>query len=92
MTDEREKEPRLTFDGAAQTIGVPEDRLANQFTAQILYHPPGEPGHVYAAQVLAHVRANSLAELAQAIEDFDAPFVRDPESWQAVADAGRRAK
>lgn len=28
----------------------------------------------------------------EACEAFAAPVVRDPESWQAVADAGRRAK
>lgn len=30
--------------------------------------------------------------LDEALRAADGPVVRDPESWQAVADAGRRAK
>ena len=58
------------YDFYAKTIGTPENRRIEQYTATIMYHPAGEPGHVYTAQVLAHVRGDSLNELQASVADF----------------------
>lgn len=51
------------------TVGQAEDRTREQWTAEVLFHPPGKPGHVYVAQVVAHVRANDVDELARLVKD-----------------------
>lgn len=49
-------------------FGVEEDRSREQFTASILRHPPGDPGHVYVAEVVGQVRANSVGELVELLK------------------------
>jgi hypothetical protein len=51
-------------------IGREEDRTREQFTAEIIRHPPGEPGHVYLAQAIAQVRGNTLGDLQAFVADF----------------------
>jgi hypothetical protein len=58
------------WDGTKRTVGVPEDRTREQFAATIMRHPAGKPGHVYVAQVLAEVRADTLTELQASVADF----------------------
>lgn len=53
-----------------KAVGREEDRTREQFTAQILRHPKGEPGHVYVAEVIANVRGNSLNDLQAFVADF----------------------
>lgn len=55
---------------SAKNIGREEDRSKEQFTAQIMRHPPGEPGHVYVAEVIANVRGDSLNDLQAFVADF----------------------
>jgi hypothetical protein len=50
--------------------GVPENRRREQFTAEIMRHPEGEPGHVYVAQVVARFRADTLSELQALIASY----------------------
>lgn len=50
--------------------GVDEDRTREQFTARVTRHPAGKPGHVYVAQDVAYLRANSLAELEALFMDW----------------------
>lgn len=50
--------------------GVAEDRTREQFTARITRHPKGKPGHVYVAEDIAYLRANSLTELQAVVADF----------------------
>ena len=49
---------------------VAEDRTRDQWTAEILLHPAGEPGAVYVAPVVARFRANTLDTLAAEVADF----------------------
>ena len=53
-----------------ERLGREEDRGREQFTATILRHPPGKPGHVYVAQNVATIRGNSLADLQAFVADF----------------------
>jgi hypothetical protein len=55
-----------------KNYGREEDRTREQFTAQILRHPEGEPATWpgYVADIIANVRANSLGELQQFVADF----------------------
>lgn len=53
---------------SAKQFGVEEDRLREQFTCQIIRHPPGKPGHVYLSEVVANVRANSVDELGDLLK------------------------
>jgi hypothetical protein len=50
--------------------GVPEDRTKEQFTARITRHPAGQPGHVYVAEDIAYIRADSLNDLQAFVADF----------------------
>lgn len=54
----------------SKNIGREEDRTKEQFTAQIMRHPPGEPGHVYVAEVIANIRGDSLFDLQAFVADF----------------------
>ena len=62
---ERKNEARRAI-----TQGVREDRTVEQFTARITRHPKGKPGHVYLAQDIAYIRADSLNELQALVADF----------------------
>lgn len=55
---------------SVQKVGREEDRTKEQFTAQIMRHPPGDPGHVYVAEVIANVRGDSLNDLQAFVADF----------------------
>ncbi len=50
--------------------GVPENRTREQFTARITRHPKGKPGHVYLAEDIAYIRADTLTELQAHVADF----------------------
>ena len=64
------------FDFPAQKFGADVPRDVDSFSARIEFHPAGEPGHAYLAQVLGSVVADSLehlgAEIARAIDTFAA--------------------
>ena len=62
--------PTDKWDFTAKRIGEAEDRTREQFTVSILRHAPGRPGHVYVAQVIANMRANTLSDLQDLIWHF----------------------
>jgi hypothetical protein len=59
-----------TFALSPKAGGVAEDRTREQFTARITRHPKGKPGHVYVAQDIAYLRADTLNELQALVADF----------------------
>lgn len=50
--------------------GVAEDRSREQFTAEVIMHPPGEGGKVYLATAVAQLRANSLDDLVTLVTEL----------------------